>query len=366
MASINIRKERPQDKSNVETTPAANVPKEMVAGEKNGTSILKTKKTTSSSSDKTMAQVSNTSALDIPKMDTITAAGRPTTSVGPRPKADLMDLDIGQETMQPVLHFTTPSTKEQPRSPVIEASSSFDQKIEALEKSGKLNTTQLEALKTIQAQVHARANPLTSVQEARQGIHTRSELEILRPAAAAPKITTGIAKKLAEQQNAFLIGEHVHKTRYHTAASLTEDFEKLSISDNKPAKSTTTDLPDTGNLRMILNKEPAATKPSTTEKSIINPFGPPPAKGKGPSLPAHLLNRATPIDHGAAARAQYSGGNDKLALVSDRQPLRDLTGPTRATRRNKINETGFIALAQDRATGKKGEDPLLVAHKRGL
>ena len=370
MASINIPKERPQDESSVEATPSApNFTKEIVAGQKVGTSMSKTTKTTSSSSDKTMAQVPNTSALDIPKVNTMTAARKPAVSVGRRPKADLMDLDIGQETMQPVLHFTTPSTKEQPRSPVVEASSSFDQKIEALEKSGELSANQLEALKTIQAQVHARANPLTSVKEARQGIHTISELGLLRPAAAAPKVTTGIAKKLAEQQNAFLIGEHVHKTRYHTAASLTEDFEKLSISDKKPDKSATTDPPDTGNLRIISNKEPAkpaATNPSITEKSIINPFGPPPAKGKGPSLPAHLLNRASPADHGAAARAQYLGGNDNLALVSDRQPLRDPTGPTRPTRRNKINETGFIALAENRAAGKKGEDPLLVAHKRGL
>ena len=371
MASLNIRKEQHRDQSTVKVVPSsADTTEEEAARHNIGTSILEVKRTASSSNKEGMAEVSNNSATGTPNVNTTTAAGKPAVCAQSRPKADLMDLEISQETIQPVLQFTAPGTTKQPREPVVEVTSSFDQKIEALEKSGVLTATQLETLKTIQAQVHARANPLSPPKEApRQGVYTRSELEFLRPATAPSKVTSGIARKLAEQQNAFLIGEHVHKTRYHTAASLTEDFEKLSISDKKSAELAARDIPNTGNLRMILDKKsakPAATNLSTTERSKINPFGPPPTKGKGPSLPAHLLNRTTTSDHGAAARAQYLGGNDILAPVSDQQPLGDVTAPTRPARRNKINETGFIALAENRTAGKKGEDPLLVAHKRGL
>ena len=371
MASLNIRKEQPQDQSNIKVAPSsANTTEEEAARHSIGTSISNVKRTASSSKKKAMAEVSNTSATGTPNVNTTTAAGKPAVSAQSRPKANLMDLEISQETIQPVLQFTAPGTKKQPCEPVVEVPSSFDQKIEALEKSGVLNATQLETLKTIQAQVHARANPLSPPKEApRQGIYTRSELEFLRPTTAASKVTSGIARKLAEQQNAFLIGEHVHKTRYHTAASLTEDFEKLSISDKKPAELAARDIPSTKKLRTTLDKKsakPAATNLSTTEKSKINPFGLPPTKGKGPSLPAHLLNPTTTADHGAAARAQYLGGNDILAPVSDQQPMGDVTAPRRPARRNKINETGFIALAENHAAGKKGEDPLLVAHKRGL
>ena len=371
MASLNIRKEQPQDQTNIKVAPSsADTTEEEAARHSIGTSISNVKRTVSSSNKKAMAEVSNISATGTPNVNTTTAAGKPAVSAQSRPKADLMDLDISQETIQPVLQFTAPGTKKQPCEPVVEVPSSFDQKIEALEKSGVLSATQLETLKTIQAQVHARANPLSPPKEApRQGIYTTSELEILRPTTAASKVTSGIARKLAEQQNAFLIGEHVHKTRFHTAASITEDFEKLSISDKKPAELAARDIPSTKNLRTILDKKsakPAATNLSTIEKSKTNPFGPPPTKGKGPSLPAHPLNPTTTADHGAAARAQYLNGNDILAPVSDQQFLGDVTAPRRPARRNKINETGFIALAENRAAGKKGEDPLLVAHKRGL
>ena len=371
MASLNIRKEQPQNQSSIKIAPSSVDTSEEEADRHSiGASISNVKRAASSSNKKAIADVSNTSATGTPNVNTTTAAGKPAVSVQPCPKADLMDLEISQETIQPVLQFTAPGTKKQPCEPVIEVLSSFDQKIEALEKSGVLSATQLETLKTIQAQVHAHANPLSPPKEApRQGIQTRSELEFLRPTTAASKVTGGIARKLAEQQNAFLIGEHVHKTRYHTAASLTESFEKLSISDKKPAELAARDIPSTKTLRMILDKKsakPAATNLSTTEKSKINPFSHPPTKGKGPSLPAHLLNRTATADHGAAARAQYLGGNDMLGPVSDQQPPGDVIAPTRPARRNKINETGFIALAENRAAGKKGEDPLLVAHKRGL
>ena len=386
MASINIRKEQSQHESSIEIAPSATITtKEEAPGHNIGTPNLKIKTATSSSNENTMTPVSNTSAIDIPSVNTTTAADKSC------PKADLMDLDISQETTQPVLQFTAPSTDKQPCDPVVEIPSSFDQKIEALERSGVLSPTQLEALKTIQAQVHARANPITPVKEApRQGVYTSSELKILRPAAAAPKTTTGIARGFAERQNTYLIGEHVHKTRYHTAASLTEEFEKLSISDKKPAepaathilcteklemasgtkhaKPAVTDDPSTESLRMTTAKKsakPAAMNPSITEKSKTNPFGPPPAKSKGPSLPAHLLNRTSSAD-GGATRAQYLSGNDILAPVSERQPLGDFTASIRPARRNKINQTGFIALTENRAAGKKGEDPLLVAHERGL
>lgn len=357
MASIGIGKEQARDESSIEVaSSAANTSKEKATGHSIDTSNLTATTTTSISIEKAMAQKLNTSVIDILSINT-TAAGKPVVSVGSRPEADLMDLDISQETMQPVLQFTATNMKKLPSHCVVKASSSFDQQIEALETSGVLSATQLEVLKSIQKQVHARENPTTPVEEAlRQIIYTRSELESLRPAAgapkvaAAPKVTTGIAKEFAEQQNAFLIGEHVHKTRYHTAASLTEDYEKLSISDQKSVK-------------------PAATNLSTTEKSRINPFGLPPVKGKGPSLPTHLLNQITTADHGTAARAQYVSGNDVLAPVPNRQSLGDVTGTARPTRRNMINQTGFIALAENRvnaAARKKGEDSLLVARKRDL
>ena len=393
MASINRRKEQSQYKSRLEIESSATSARLKEApGHSIDTSISETKITTSSSSEKAMAPVFNTLAIDFPSANIMTAVGKPATTVQSCPKADLMDLDISQETTQPVLQFTAPSTKKQPYEPVVEVPSSFDQKIEALEKSGVLSTTQLEALKTIQAQVHACANPITPVKEGpRRGVYTSSELKTLRPAAAAPKVTMGIAREFTEQQNTFLIGEHVHKTRYHTAASLTEDFEKLSISDKKPAEPAVTYIPSTEKMRMASDAkhaEPAATdipstenwtmtaakksaKPAatnllTTEKSRTNPFGAPPAKGKGPSLPAHLLNRSSSADHGEATRVQYLGSNNKSTPVSDQQPLGDFTSSTRPARRNKINETGFIALIESHAAGKKGENPLLVAQNRGL
>lgn len=393
MASINTRKEQSQHESSLEIAPSAtSARKKEAPGHSIDTSISETKTTTSSSSGKAMAPVFNTWAIDFPSANITTAVGKPATTVESCPKADLMDLDISQETTQPVLQFTAPSTKKQACEPVVKVPSFFDQKIEALEKSGVLSTTQLETLKTIQAQVHACANPTTPVKEAPcRGVCTSSELKIVRPAAAAPKVTTGIAREFTEQQNTFLIGEHVHKTRYHTAASLTEDFEKLSISDKKPAEPVVThipsmekmemasdtkhaepaatDIPSTEYLRMTAAKKsgkPAATKVLTTEKSKTNPFGPPPAKGKGPSLPAHLMNRSNSADHGEAARVQYLGSNNNLTPVSDQQPREEFTSSVRPARRNKINETGFIALTENHAAGKKGADPLLVAHNRGL
>lgn len=366
MASVGIRKEHDRIEPIKVAPSGANTTKGKAAGNNVGTSISTAATTTSTSNEKPAAHKPNTAAVDIPGVEKTIAAEKSMASVKARPKADLMDLDIGQETIQPVLQFTAPSTEDKPSPRVVQSSSSFDQQIEALEKSGLLSVSQLEVLITIQNQLRERENSTTAVKEApRPGIYTKSELVSLRPGAAVPKVTTGIARKLAEQQNAFLIGEHVHKTRYHTAASLTEDFEKLSISDKE--------LSISDKKPSILDKKPvnlATTGPPTTEKSKINPFGPPPAKSKGPSLPAHLLNQTPTADHGAAARVQYSGGNEILADVSNQQSPAGITSTARPIGRNMINQTGFIALAEGRvkpvAAGKKGEDPLLVARKRGL
>ena len=349
MASMNIHKEQPQNKYEIEVAPsAAKTPKEGAVGPHSGTPTPKIERTTSFLNEKPIAHAVNNPAVDTPSVHVTTVVGKRPVSVGSPSKADLMDLDIGQETLQPVLKFTASSTKKGPDGMVVEKSSSFDQKIEALERSGVLSATQLEALRTIQAQVHARNNPLTPMAESsHQPIYSRSELD------RVPKVSTGIARQFAEQQNAFLIGEHIHKTRYQTAASLTEDFKKLSIVDKKPAEPAAMDNPKTERLRMTEDNESMATKLSTTEKSKINPFGPPPTKGKGPSLPAHLLNRTSTADHGAAARTQYSYSNNLLAPVSGQQTLAGSNTPTRPTRRNKINETGFIALAENHAAGKK-------------
>lgn len=352
MASIDVRKEQHRNQSTSKfVPPVAIVSKEEATRPNIKTSISTSKMIKATLDEKIIAHHVKGSTTDIISVETTTAADKPMVSGGFRSKPDLMDLDIDQETTQPVLQFTATSMKK-PSHCIANATWSFDQQIEALKKSGVLSANQLEVLESIRTQVHACKNAATPVAGApaeeppRQGVYTKSELVSLRPANISPEITAGIAKKFAEQQNAFLIGEHVHKTRYHTAASLTEDFEKLSISDKKPAK-------------------PAAASLLTAGRSTINPFGPPPTKSKGPSLPAHLLNQATTADHGAAARAQYSGGSDTLAPISTGQSLGDSASTTRATRRNMINQTGFVGLAEGRlnsiAAGKKGEDPLLVA-----
>ena len=373
---------------------------------------------TSASNEKATTPKSN-AITGTSSAETTIAADKPTEYISSRPKANLMDLDIGQETIQPVLQFTAPRVKEQP-------STSFDQQIEALSKSGLLSPAQMETLKSIQAQVHDREKTDTPVSEApRPETYIRSELESLRPKAAAPRVTTGIAKKFAEERDAFLIGEHVHKTRYHTAAaSLTENFQKLTISDDTPVEATAASLPTIENPdnEAISDETPVkATAESLPtieypvkepiwvekEKSKTNPFGPPPDKQKGLSLPfhpsaqpvtadhaaatrnqysgigppppdkrnglslpPHLMAQSATADHGAAARNQYSGGNSILNSISNQQSAEDTTLSMRPTRRNMINQTGFYALTENRVTsvaaGKKKEDPLLVARKRGL
>ena len=354
MASVGLRKEKAQNDPNTSIVhPTTNVSNKEAAEYNVTTSMMITNKSTSKEK---AAHKSNT-AIDTSSVKTTTGVDKPAVSVNSRPKADLMDLDCDQQTTQPVLQFTAPKTGEQLSHPVVQASPSFEQHIEALEKRGVLSADQLEALKLIATQVRTREDAENLVKETpRQKTYTKSELVSLRPAAAPPNVTIGIAKKFAEQQKAFLIGEHVHKTRYHTAASLTEDFEKLSITDKKH-----------------VDKEPVNAPAKNLQdigKSKINPFGPPPTNGKGPSLPAHLLNQTTTADHGAAARAQYSSSNDILAPVSTQQLPADVTSTARPTRRNMINQTGFIALAQNRvnavAAGNKGENPLLVAREQGM
>ena len=331
MASVGLRKERGQTDPSVPLTTDASK---------------------SASKTETVAHKSNTDT-DTSRIRTTAGVDKPAVSFNSRPKADLMDLDCDQQTTQPVLQFTAPKNEEQLSRPVVQASPSFEQHIETLERRGVLSADQLEALKSIATQVRAREDAEKLVNETpRQKTYTKSELVSLRPAAASPNVTTGIARHFTEQQKAFLIGEHVHKTRYQTAASLTEDFEKLSITDKKPVNAPANNLQNFG-------------------KSKINPFGPPPTKSKGPSLPAHLLNQTTTADHGAAARAQYSGSsNDISASVSIQQLPADVTSTARPMRRNMINQTGFIALAQNRvnavAAGNEGENPLLVARRQGL
>ena len=322
MASVGLRKEKGQTEASATIVPP-------------------TTNATKSTSEKAAAHKPNTD-IDTSSVKTTTGFDEPAVSVNAHPKADLMDLDCEQQTTQPVLQFTAPKTEEQLSHPVVQASPSFEQHIEILERRGVLSPDQLEALRLIATQVRDREDAEELVKETpRQKTYTKSELVSLRPAAASSNVTTGIAKKFAEQQKAFLIGEHVHKTRYHTAASLTEEFEKLSITDKK-----------------------------SVNASKINPFGPPPNKSKGPSLPAHLLKQITTADHGAAARAQYSGSNNISAPVSTQQLPADVIPTARPMRRNMINQTGFIALARNRVNavtaGNEGENPLLVARRQGL
>ena len=312
MASVGLRKEKAQ------TEPSATIVP------------LTTDTSKSTSKEKVVAPNSNTD-IDTSSVKTTTGVDEPAVTVNSRSRTDLMDLDC-----------------EQLSHPVVQASPSFEQHIEILERRGVLSPDQREALRLIATQVRDREDAEKLEKETlRQKTYTKSELISLSPAAASPNVTTGIAKKFAEQQKAFLIGEHVHKTRYQTAGSLTEEFQKLSITDKKSA-------PAKENIG----------------KSNMNPFGPPPTKSKGPSLPAHLLNQTTTADHGAAARAQYSGNNEASAPVSTPVLPADVTPTARPMRRNMINQTGFIALAQNRvnavAAGNEGENPLLVARRQGL
>ena len=314
MASIGLRKEKVQTEASAVIGPPA------------------TEANKSTSKEMAVAHKANTD-IDTSIVKTTTGVDEPAVSVNSQSKADLMDLDCDQKTTQPVLKFTDP---------IVQASPSFEQHIEILERRGVLSPDQLEALRLIATQVRDREDGENLVKETSpQKTHTKPKLVSLRPAAASPNVTTGIAKKFAEQQKAFLIGEHVHKTRYHTAASLTEEFAKLSITDKK-----------------------SVNAPKT------NPFGLPPTKSKGPSLPAHLLKQTTTADHGAAARAQYSGSNNISAPVSTQQLPADVTPTAQPVRRNMINQTGFIALAQNRVNavtaGDEGENPLLVARRQGL
>ena len=361
MASMNVGKQQRRDGPSAEIihTLSNNLEKK-AAGFNMDTSTSSIDSTTSFFERKARASSSNGLGTGNASAKTTTAVTKPAAFAGSDLKADLMDLDIGQETMQPVLQFTA-SSEMQPCHPVAGDAASFDQTIEALEESIRLEATKLNILKGIQAQVHARRNPYTTVKnDPRQNKITGTEIESLRSAGTYPKVTTSIARKFTEQQNAFLIGEHVHKTRYHTAASLTEDFEKLTISDQTPIKLTRTDL-SIDTLETNSDKkphEPASSIYLKTEKSMVNPFSPPHAKNKGPSLPAHLLKQKTTADPSAAARAQYLGGNGVVAPVSIRQSFGDLSVPAYPSRRNRINETGFIALAENSgnvAARKKGE-----------
>ena len=351
MASIGTRREQARHEPSIKVVPPpTNTSKLEATGHNIDASIIKTK---NKSNETAMAHKPKIPVIDIASHNITRVPGKPTASSNSGPKADLMDLDTSQETTHPVLQFTASSTKEQTSHHTGEASSPFDQHVDALEKSGALSAAQLNSLKVIQAQVHARENAIAPMKGSpRRGGCTEMELVCLRPTPAAPKIKTSIAKKFAEEQSAFLIiGEHVHKTRYHTAASLTEDFQKLSISDKRSVKLT-------------------ATNPLTTRKSTIFPFDPPQIEAKAPSLPARLMTQTTTADHGAAARVQHSGGDNASALTSNRQSLRDVTATPGLNRRNMINQTGFIALAEKRvnpvAAGENEEDPLRVAHKRGL
>lgn len=399
MASSGTRKEQSREEATSIIAPSAVKISKDEALRNNVVSAMKT--TTSVSNEKAAAPKSD-AVTNVSSSKTTTAADKPAMTVSSRPKADLMDLDIDQETTQPVLPFTASRVGEEliHRVPKF---SSFDDQIELLIKGGKLSPTQLKELRSIQATVHARENADILVSEApRPGTHTKSELVSPDPKATAPKATTGIARKFAEQQDAFLIGEHVYKDVYkahyhHT--TLTEDFKRLKISDPTPVEATAASLP---------NIENKAEKPISVEKekSKTNPFGPPPDKGKSPSLPLHLLARSTTADHGAAARNKYlgigpppdkgkepslpthlsaratitdpgetarkgySGGNALLSSIPNQQSSEDATASMRPTRRNMINHSGFYALVENRvnpvAASEKGEDPLLVARKRGL
>ena len=350
MASIGVRKGETLNEPTVEAIPPfTDISKRKASGRSMEASITKT---TDTPNEKAMAQKSNPSAMVTPNDKTITAAGHTIASLDRTSNAELMDLEIDQETTQPVLHFTAPSTKEQPSSHTDETHPSLNRQTEALEKSGLLTATHLDMLELIEAEVSARGNGNAPTKEAyRRGTYTKSELVSLRPAAVVPKVTNSIAREIAQLQDAFLIGEHVHKTRYHTAASLSEDLKSLSTSDKSSVK-------------------PASMNRPTTEKPRIEPIDHSSAKGKRPSLAPHLLNQPAVADHRSAARAQYSGGHGILAPTSNIRSQGDVSLTTRPARRNMINQTGFIALAENGFTSvaadKEREDPLLVARKRGF
>lgn len=355
----------------------------------------------------------------------VDSANRTTSATLSPTQYDLMDVDISVEASpQTVIEFTHLVDSEAPKDPSAR-SPNIDQQIpsneghpllmqniEALQRLGGLSTEQLDLLQTLKAQIQSRAStqarepPAPKVDAKATIVEPKAHAEqqnIALPVSQAVVIPSSravaresTAKKLVSQRNV-LIGEHVHRTRFQHAA-LREKFQDLNIAgqpSSTPAE---------------LNTDGLATS---------NPFGPSRPLATGPSLPAHLANNAAVTDLGAAVRAQYNPSN---AAKRDRATTQARTGPslpahlaslppvvdagaaartqynsaditsrgrgilnpisngylrsfpssdsetsaastTTAPRTSMLNRTGFIGLAENQ---KKGDDPLLVARKRGM
>lgn len=88
-----------------------------------------------------------------------------------------------------------------------------------------------------------------------------------------------------------------------------------------------------------------------------------------PQLPAHLRGQAAG-DPGAAVRAQY--GSVLAPVTNSLRPSttakkEEPSSPTKARRGSKINDTGFLGLAQAaRNSMREEEDPIKIASKKGF
>jgi len=217
-----------------------------------------------------------------------------------------------------------------------------------------------------------------------------------------------IAKKLVAQRD-FIIGEHVHRTRFHHSA-LVEEFQKIRLTNKTvskmaetkidglpttnpfgPAKTAVSQKSGTGpRLPAHLAHLSPVADPGAAVRAQYGPSAAPsaaPSRDRGatnartgPSLPAHLASLAPVTDAGAAARAQYnataatSRGRGILNPVSNGQ-LRSFPSPDPATsphssapppRASMLDKTGSIGLAENHAQAPKGDDPRLMARKRGM
>ena len=187
-----------------------------------------------------------------------------------------------------------------------------------------------------------------------------------------------LALSLARQRDA-IIGEHIVKTRFLSAVSLSEQFDSLGITTTPSVLAT-----KTTNLIPKASKNPSGEPNPTATRAT-----------SGPAIPAFLTENTPFADPGAAARAQYGGINSvseapkpplKNAMASN--IIQDPAASTKASaaprrvipaKRARPSLPAFLqgatastdlgAAARNQYgvnSGKRGVDPLEVARKRGL
>lgn len=256
-----------------------------------------------------------------------------------------------------------------PASPLssLEAVLAFTQNIENLQATGYLTNDLLQTLKTVADEVDARAKAERAnaeqarIEEARvkqehteqakveqakstsfmklakASTYTAGDIMALRPKTASPpprvvvterapqlpreKTKTPVPKRTVlptpensllqavaqrlKTQRGLIVGEHVYRTRFQRAQSISETEESHRYDDvsSKPAAS---------NTGPTLPSHVASLAPITDDGAAMRTHDVPTGEASskptrtGPQLPPHLVNKTPSTDPGAAARAQYS------------------------------------------------------------